>query len=429
MFTLPAAAAALHPWQRITSKLQTDLLAPGSLYKAGISRDEITKTIDKIPLDGSIDIARQTIHAAQGIGRNAAAAELNPSDIFASEIMDGNTCPACKAVDMKKYDTMAEARTEYEHGGYGACAGGARCRGTLIFLYDQPSPDLPRPEPLPPIVAPDPPKAPAKDVPAPKAEPSAPPVERKPSDLTGKIKDLPEWSPIAQPAPAGLSRKETRLWDAAEQDRLSHPGRQSFNSDGRKFELGMYEMGREMGRPASKDGRRGFSSMFQLDDYHGAPMSIEDAKRGANPENRLSAYKVNCTRVVNAYELRRRGYDVTAATAQGESTIGAYTRNWWRTEEFLPPEELKFKERAHLEKAAKLWPDGARGFVSIERYNGAGHTFNIEKVNGELQYIEAQVMVDNAEANFRGVKMHHLFRVDNLIPLHRVATGVEKLGE
>lgn len=429
-FTLPAAAAALHPWQRITTKLQTDLLAPGTLYKAAITRDEITKAIDKIPLDGSRDIARQTIHSAQGIGRNAAAVELNPSAIFASEIMDGNTCPACAAVDMKKYDTMAEARAEYEHGGYGACAGGARCRGTLIFLYDGPSaPDLPVPEPLPPIVEPDAPKPAVDKSPESTAPPAAPKEKLKPSDLSDKVIDMPEWSPTARPAPAGLSRKEVRLWEEAEQDRLNNPGRYAEQVQNRQFELGMYEMGRDMGRPASKDKRRGFTSMFQLDDYHGEPMSIEEAKRGANPENRLAAYRVNCTRVVNAYELRRRGYNVTAAVAQGENTVGVYTKNWWRTAEFLPPEELQFKERAALEAAAKKWPDGARGFVTIERYNGAGHTFNIEKVDGELQYIEAQIMVTDAAASFKGAKNHHLFRVDNLIPLHRVANGMEKLGE
>lgn len=421
-FALPAAAAALHPWQRITTKLQTELLAPANLYKASISREEITKTLDKIPLDGSVDVARQTIHSAQGIGRNAAAMELNPSAIFASEIMDGNTCPACKAVDGKQYDTMAEARTEYEHGGYGACQGGARCRGTLVFLYDGPMPPLPPPEPLPPIPAPVEP-APEQPKPARKRKP----VARKPSDLTDQVEDLPEWSPLPRPAPEGLGRKETRLWDAAEAERLKSGSKHAYDSERRERDLAVYDMGKNSKRPPSATGKQGFTSMFQLDAYHGKPMSIEDAQAGANPENYWREYKVNCTRVVNAYELRRRGYNVSAAPANGENTIGAYTVNWWRTKQFLPPEELKFKERARLEEAAKKWPDGARGFVSIERYNGAGHTFNVEKVNGELRYIEAQVPNYDPEQNFNGVKMHHLFRVDDLIPTHRVATGMETL--
>ena len=45
----------------------------------------------------------------------------------------------------------------------------------------------------------------------------------------------------------------------------------------------------------------------------GAELTIEDAVKGANPNYHSSHdYKINCQRCVQAYELRRRGYDVVA---------------------------------------------------------------------------------------------------------------------
>jgi hypothetical protein len=87
----------------------------------------------KAPLDS----ARQATHAAANRGRMAAAAHSGATHAFASEILDGNTCGPCQEIDGKDYKTLTEARADYpQSGGYYACDGGARCRGTLIFLYE-----------------------------------------------------------------------------------------------------------------------------------------------------------------------------------------------------------------------------------------------------------------------------------------------------
>jgi hypothetical protein len=129
-----ARAVALHPWTRITSKLQTDLLTPAGL-SAPLTKEAVTTAAKAIPLDGAEDLARQTIHTAHGQGRAETQVILQPAEIEASELLDGETCDRCSAVDGKVYASMAEALVEYEQGYYGACRGGARCRGTLVTIY------------------------------------------------------------------------------------------------------------------------------------------------------------------------------------------------------------------------------------------------------------------------------------------------------
>jgi hypothetical protein len=129
-----ARMVALHPWTRLTSKLQADLLTPAAL--AGpVTKKDVETALKAIPLDGATDLAKQTINTAHGAGRYDTMAPLDPAEIYASELLDGATCDRCAAVDGKQYASMAEALVEYETGGYGACRGGARCRGTLVSIY------------------------------------------------------------------------------------------------------------------------------------------------------------------------------------------------------------------------------------------------------------------------------------------------------
>lgn len=93
---------------------------------------------------GVQDSGRQTVHAAANRGRADAAQHSGATHAYASEILDGNTCGPCQEIDGKDYKTMTEARADYpQSGGYYACDGGARCRGTLIFLYEEGKPPMP----------------------------------------------------------------------------------------------------------------------------------------------------------------------------------------------------------------------------------------------------------------------------------------------
>lgn len=63
-----------------------------------------------------------------------------PTDkrIYASELLDLNTCTNCAQVDGTEYSTITSATGDYPTGGYKDCLGGPRCRGTLVAVYGEP---------------------------------------------------------------------------------------------------------------------------------------------------------------------------------------------------------------------------------------------------------------------------------------------------
>lgn len=72
---------------------------------------------------------------AQNAGRFAVFASASVSKLFASEIMDANTCGECANIDGREYTTVEAALEDYPAGGYIFCEGGPRCRGTIVALY------------------------------------------------------------------------------------------------------------------------------------------------------------------------------------------------------------------------------------------------------------------------------------------------------
>lgn len=84
--------------------------------------------------------AQAAINQANGLGRQATAATVAPANIYASELLDGNTCGPCSFIDGTNYATLAEARADYPSGQYVRCEGGDRCRGTLVYVWDEAPP-------------------------------------------------------------------------------------------------------------------------------------------------------------------------------------------------------------------------------------------------------------------------------------------------
>lgn len=82
------------------------------------------------------DMLGGALTQAQNTGRRAVMVE-KPSQIYASELLDGDTCTNCTAVDAREYKTIAEADADYPTGGFKDCLGGPRCRGTLVAVYDE----------------------------------------------------------------------------------------------------------------------------------------------------------------------------------------------------------------------------------------------------------------------------------------------------
>lgn len=124
-------------WTWITQKTQEHLAQPAVALGGPLTKESlIEELVEKIKPAGAVDQARQSVHVATGLARNETGKDLEASEVYASELLDGATCRACAAVDGKKYENLEEATNEYAFGYYGACRGSARCRGSLLFLYD-----------------------------------------------------------------------------------------------------------------------------------------------------------------------------------------------------------------------------------------------------------------------------------------------------
>lgn len=72
---------------------------------------------------------------AYNTGRREFIRVASAKAVFASEILDGNTCGNCTGVDGTEWPTLAEAEVAYPLGGFVECEAGLRCRGTLIATY------------------------------------------------------------------------------------------------------------------------------------------------------------------------------------------------------------------------------------------------------------------------------------------------------
>jgi hypothetical protein len=73
---------------------------------------------------------------AYGTGRREFIRVNSPDAVYASELLDENTCGPCGDVDGSEYATVVESEGDYPWGGgYVDCDGGLRCRGTIIATY------------------------------------------------------------------------------------------------------------------------------------------------------------------------------------------------------------------------------------------------------------------------------------------------------
>lgn len=61
----------------------------------------------------------------------------NFTRLYASELLDRNTCTVCANKDGEEYDSADAALADYPSGGYVSCQGGIRCRGTLVGVGDE----------------------------------------------------------------------------------------------------------------------------------------------------------------------------------------------------------------------------------------------------------------------------------------------------
>lgn len=154
----------------------------------------------------------------------------------------------------------------------------------------------------------------------------------------------------------------------------------------------------------------------------GTSMAIQDAVKGANPNySRGSAYGVNCQRCVQAYEFRRRGYDVVAKPKPSTNNIIS-----WGSECFIQAGAYQYSYQAYalnqteaaVKKALANAPEGSRFSIYIKwkrTYGGSAHVFIAEKTGGVVHYLDPQTgNMDASDYFTRGSKgCFGYFRLDD----------------
>ena len=139
----------------------------------------------------------------------------------------------------------------------------------------------------------------------------------------------------------------------------------------------------------------------------GSPNSIAESVVKTNPLWNASyrEFSENCQRCVVAYELNRRGYDVTALpTYKGDilpkiahynPKSGTFEGRWKGAFRNAKTVNVGAKTEdgaiANIEKAMKSYGSGSRAVVQIFYKSGGGHVFNVENQRGRIVYVEAQV--------------------------------------
>ncbi|MFB9838785.1 toxin glutamine deamidase domain-containing protein [Actinoallomurus acaciae] len=145
---------------------------------------------------------------------------------------------------------------------------------------------------------------------------------------------------------------------------------------------------------------------------------IDHALDKVNPkfDRSKSAYSENCTGVVQAYELRRRGHDVEAGPLEphlrrdqdgvGGRQANAIEQPWGRN----------FTDGTKSEIEEAFREPGARGIVRIRWNTGGGHVFNVENVGGKVRFIDGQPTpaVTDASHYFNMGRNTKYLRLDDL---------------
>jgi len=171
------------------------------------------------------------------------------------------------------------------------------------------------------------------------------------------------------------------------------------------------------GQSAGSSGIIGVDPIEQmLNTKKGVPIDEYRAVVGTNPNyNKGYEYQVNCQRCVPAYELRRRGYDVTAKPRPRNNSINTSVDSFNAV-------LTDTTGKADLLQQLSTFPDGARFGVrqNWKGYSGAGHTYTAVKENGKLYFFDPQngsldcsSYLDQVSKR-RGKSTLKYFRMDNV---------------
>ena len=124
------------------------------------------------------------------------------------------------------------------------------------------------------------------------------------------------------------------------------------------------------------------------------------------------AYNRNCVNCVVTYDLRRRGYDVTA-----RSMIECNVMN--KLDEIWIDPDFSFIPKTYVELQTKMreWEDGARAVLGYDTSKNLGHVIIVENRKGQIMMIDPQKnRVYNKSNEIDDIirSVSKFFRVDDL---------------
>ena len=154
----------------------------------------------------------------------------------------------------------------------------------------------------------------------------------------------------------------------------------------------------------------------------GDSMSIGDALSDANPNyDEGEEWQVNCQRCVPTYEMRRRGYDVSAMPCvEDMDHLALDPFDVWENPEIISCADDD--QNVILDEMSQ-WEDGARAQVVVTWAGGeGGHTFIAEKVNGEIRFVDPQTGDIECSEYFDEIEpgTTQFCRIDNLQPSEHI---------
>lgn len=143
---------------------------------------------------------------------------------------------------------------------------------------------------------------------------------------------------------------------------------------------------------------------------------IEQSLKPCNPNFKEGKeWRVNCQRCVPTYELRRRGYDVTAQPKENsDDELAKEPFSVWKNPDVI---ECDNNAKSEIEEKMSDWGDGARAQITVVWNNtNMGHTFMAEQHNGKTYFFDPQSSNADVSSYFKRVDPGDVkfCRIDNL---------------
>jgi hypothetical protein len=102
------------------------------------------------------------------------------------------------------------------------------------------------------------------------------------------------------------------------------------------------------------------------------------------------AYGTNCQQVVQAAELRARGFDVMAKARRSDYTNDVVNDGWKYADGRIP--RITFNTNlADIQSILANYAEGERAWVMCRWKSGGSHIFNVGIENGEVVWYDAQI--------------------------------------